>query len=51
VDEEVEHQTRLVRGLMAALFARTDTEPDEALLRDLAEAKTTPPRAATTSRR
>jgi hypothetical protein len=41
LDHEVEQQTRLVRGLMAALYAHNDTEPDESLLRELAEAKET----------
>ncbi len=37
--QEIEQQTRLVRGLMAALYALCDTEPDKSLLRELAEAK------------
>jgi hypothetical protein len=40
-DHEIEQQTRLVRGLMAALYTRNDTEPDESLLRELTEAKKT----------
>src|SRR4051812_22725560 len=40
-DPEIEQQTRLVRGLMAALHARSDTDPDEALLKEFAEAKKT----------
>ncbi len=39
LDRKIEEQTRLVRGLMAALYARNDTEPDESLLRELTEAK------------
>ena len=41
LDQEIEQQTRLVRGLMAALYARIDIDPDESLLRELAEAKQT----------
>ncbi len=41
LDQEIEQQTRLVRGLMAALYARMDSDPDESLLRELAEAKKT----------
>ena len=41
LEHEIEQQTRLVRGLVAALYARPDKEPDEALLRELAEAKKT----------
>ena len=41
LDQEIEQQTRLVRGLMAALYARHDTDPDESLLRELAKAKQT----------
>ena len=41
LDHEIEQQTRLVRGLMATLYALNDTEPDESLLRELAEANTT----------
>ena len=41
LDQEIEQQTRLVRGLMAALYARIDSDPDESLLRELAEAKQT----------
>ncbi len=33
LDQEIEQQTRLVRGLMAALYARIDSDPDESLLR------------------
>ena len=40
-DQEIEQQTRLVRGLMAALYARIESDPDESLLRELAEAKQT----------
>src|SRR3989442_875675 len=40
-DQAIEQQTRLVRGLMAALYARNDTDPDESLLRELSEAKKT----------
>ena len=39
LDHEIEQQTRLVRGLMAALYARIDSDPDESLLRELAKAK------------
>ncbi len=38
---QIEQQTRLVRGLMAAPYAGSDAEPDESLLRGLAEAKAT----------
>jgi hypothetical protein len=41
LDQAIEQQTRLVRGLMAALYARNDADPDESLLRELAEAKRT----------
>ena len=41
LDQEIEQQTRLVRGLMAAIFARNDPEPDESLPRELSEAKKT----------
>ena len=41
LDQEIEQQTRLVRGLMASLYARIDSDPDESLLRELAEAKQT----------
>ena len=41
LDPEIEQQTRLVRGLMAGLYARIDSDPDESLLRELAEAKQT----------
>ena len=41
LDQEIEQQTRLVRGLMAALYTRNDTDPDESLLRELTEAKQT----------
>ena len=41
LEHEVDQQTRLVRGLMAALYARIDSDPDESLLRELAEAKQT----------
>ena len=41
LDQEIEQQTRLVRGLMAGLYARHDTDPDESLLRELAKAKQT----------
>src|SRR4051812_45295966 len=39
--QEIEQQARLVRGLMAALHAHTDADPDESLLRELTEAKKT----------
>lgn len=39
--QEIEQQTRQVRGLMAALYDRNDAAPDESLLRDLAAAKKT----------
>src|SRR4051794_28966232 len=41
LDYEIEHQTRLIRGLLTALYARNDMDPDESLLRELAEAKAT----------
>ena len=41
LDQEIQHQTRLVRGLMAALYAGNEETPDESLLRELAEAKAT----------
>jgi hypothetical protein len=41
LDKEIEQQTRLVRGLMPALYDRDDAPPDESLLRELAKAKTT----------
>src|SRR5258707_223089 len=39
LDQCIEQDTRVVRGLMAALYAHNDTEPDESLLSELAEAK------------
>jgi hypothetical protein len=36
LDQEVEQQSRLVRGLMAALYDHGDPDPDESLLRELA---------------
>ncbi len=39
LDQEIEQQTRLVRGLMAGLYARIDSDPDESLLRELAKAR------------
>ena len=41
LDQEIEQQTRLVRGLMAALYARIESDSDESLLREQAEAKQT----------
>ena len=41
IDQRIEQQTRLVRGLMAALYSRNDTDPDDSLLRELAQAKQT----------
>jgi hypothetical protein len=41
LDHEIEQQTRLVRGLMAALYTRNDTDLDESLPRELTEAKKT----------
>src|SRR5687767_4660596 len=41
LNPEIEQQSRLVRGLMAALYTHTDTEPDESPLRELTEAKRT----------
>jgi hypothetical protein len=38
---EIEDQTRLVRGLMAAYYARDGSGADESLLREMAEAKKT----------
>jgi hypothetical protein len=40
-EHEIEQQIRLVRGLMAALYARNATDPDESLPRELTEAKKT----------
>jgi hypothetical protein len=39
VDHEIEHQTRVVRGSMAALYSRRDADPDESPLREPAEAR------------
>ena len=41
LDPEIEQQTRLVRGLMAALFAHNQTDTDESLLQELTAAKKT----------
>ena len=41
LDQKIEQQTRLIRGLMAALYARHDTDLDESLPRELTEAKKT----------
>lgn len=40
-DQEIEQQTRLVRGLIACLYARIDPDPEEPLLREPAEARQT----------
>ena len=41
LDQEIEQQTSLVRGLMAGLYARIDSAPDESPLAELAQAKKT----------
>ncbi len=41
LDHAIEQQIRFVRGMVAALYARHDTDPDESLLRELTEAKKT----------
>ena len=41
LDQEIEQQTRLVHGLMAALYADNDAAADESLRRELAGAKKT----------
>jgi hypothetical protein len=41
LDHAIEQQTRLIRGLMAGLYARPDADPDDPLWRELAEARCT----------
>jgi hypothetical protein len=41
LDLEIEQQSRLIRGLMAALYSRGEADTDESLLKELARAKTT----------
>jgi hypothetical protein len=40
-DHAIDQQTRFIRGLMAALYASHDADPDESLLQELTEAKKT----------